>query len=510
MWLIKAMWSVFYLIKSRLRDLAGDLEKKKVFSLFILGMVDESSFVIVLYLQNFFILMPRYLGIADSDYFLLQVVYGVTSMLVILPGGWLADRFSNKKLIAISLFLTTFSGLWLSLVSSPWVGVVSGKFIPLLEMGNKARWNQYIFIYILWGISTSGLLWSSLWKLVSLQGNKEQQGKVNGLQSMFNGISGALITMLAYFLYFAVAKLITHRWAFTFFIFFLSLVPSIAALLLCWRVKEKEGFVIKKSFSFEQFFFCFRDYRFWLLSVLATSIYVFKISFGFFNFYLGNGLLISALFILVLGIMRTYLFRFLTAPFVGKWSDRSKSYILFICSLLLLVIIFSLVVVFIPGFNPVVFDDLAKSKEYWRYHPTKLLFTQIFTVVIYLIIGIVTWCIVTLRWTPITELGTPDHLYGTSVGFVSVMTVSANIWLFLVAKFIQLHHQAQVVDENGVEAIVPTIFGSQLLIMVVALIGMIGFVCGLILYLKSGKHLSKEVKKVSVPLGKLTQIGEKS
>jgi nitrate/nitrite transporter NarK len=83
-------------------------------------------------------------GLTNTELGSAQAVYGVTAMLAYFPGGPLADRFSARRLLCISLVLTTLGGLYMasfpglrgSMVVWGWGGrAEQGRAFGLLDGG---------------------------------------------------------------------------------------------------------------------------------------------------------------------------------------------------------------------------------------------------------------------------------------------------------------------------------------------------------------------------------------
>jgi len=79
-------------------------------------------------------------------------IYGVTAMICYFPSGVIADRFSARKLMSISLFATALGGVW------------------MVTIPNKI---ELSLIYGFWGITTILLFWSAM-----LRATREWGGKL--------------------------------------------------------------------------------------------------------------------------------------------------------------------------------------------------------------------------------------------------------------------------------------------------------------------------------------------
>lgn len=102
-------------------------------------------------------------------------VYGVFAMLAYFPGGALADRFSARSLLTLSLVATAAGGLYMA--SYPGV---TGMAV----------------LYGYWGITTILLFWSALIRATREWGGNRAQGAAFGILEGGRGIIAALIGTL--------------------------------------------------------------------------------------------------------------------------------------------------------------------------------------------------------------------------------------------------------------------------------------------------------------------------
>tara|TARA_A100001011_G_C14304107_1_gene842230 strand:- start:907 stop:2016 length:1110 start_codon:yes stop_codon:yes gene_type:complete len=105
--------------------------------------------------------------------------YGITALICYFPGGFIADRFNTRKLLSISLILTSLGGLML-------------LFYP----------NFYFlcFIYGYWGITSILFCWSALIKATKIVG-KNRQGLSFGALEGGRGLIAAILSSIAVIIY---------------------------------------------------------------------------------------------------------------------------------------------------------------------------------------------------------------------------------------------------------------------------------------------------------------------
>ena len=111
--------------------------------------------------------MREALGVSHTQMGLMQAVNGVAATLGYIPGGWLADRYSPRKLLAISLIATGLSGFYFSTFPSYVGGLI---------------------LYGFWGVSTLILFWAPFIKATRSLGSASEQGTLFGFWERGRGV----------------------------------------------------------------------------------------------------------------------------------------------------------------------------------------------------------------------------------------------------------------------------------------------------------------------------------
>lgn len=106
----------------------------------------------------------------------LFAVYGVTAMLSYFPGGAIADRFSARTLLTVSLMATALGGVYMA------------TFPGALQMG---------LLYGYWGITTIFLFWGALIRGTREWGGQSAQGAAFGILESGRGLVAAIFAALA-------------------------------------------------------------------------------------------------------------------------------------------------------------------------------------------------------------------------------------------------------------------------------------------------------------------------
>ena len=110
------------------------------------------------------------LGVSNTEMGVLFSAFGITSLIVYFPGGWLADRVSPRKLMTSSLVATGLGGFWFAT-------------FPAYEI--------VVAIHIFWGITITLLFWGAMIRVTRNWAPADQQGKAFGLLESFRGVGEA-------------------------------------------------------------------------------------------------------------------------------------------------------------------------------------------------------------------------------------------------------------------------------------------------------------------------------
>ncbi|MCA9072264.1 MAG: MFS transporter [Planctomycetaceae bacterium] len=109
-----------------------------------------------------------------------KATYGILQMLSFIPGGLLADRFSARRLLSVSLVVTSLGGIYYATIPS----------LPGLCV-----------LFAFFGITNEMLLWSALIRATREWGGEHRQGEAYGLLDGGRGLLGALMVTVAVLLF---------------------------------------------------------------------------------------------------------------------------------------------------------------------------------------------------------------------------------------------------------------------------------------------------------------------
>ena len=150
---------------------------KRIVQMMVLITAGEMIYSLPFHTARFF--RPTFLDVFEfsnthlGDMF---AVYGTTAMLSYFPGGVIADRYSARKLLTISLVMTAIGGLYMATIPS-------GVSMALL--------------YGYFGITSVLLFWAAVVKATREWGGNLSQGKAFGILDGGRGLVAAGFAVFA-------------------------------------------------------------------------------------------------------------------------------------------------------------------------------------------------------------------------------------------------------------------------------------------------------------------------
>lgn len=183
-----------------------------------------------------------------------------------IPSGILSDRFSAKKLLAMSLFFTGLGGLWFAQIPS---------------------YEFVMAIFAIWGFFSVFTFWSAHMKIVKLLATEKEQGTFFGILDGGRGVVEALLASLALFIFSGILgsslELLDKRAALIAVIYMYSAVLIVTAVLVWFFVQDdkkvlaldadKKEAVKSPAFKFSELGDLFKNKKVYLLGFIIFMGY---------------------------------------------------------------------------------------------------------------------------------------------------------------------------------------------------------------------------------------------
>jgi nitrate/nitrite transporter NarK len=337
--------------------------------------------------------------ISDLEIGEAQALYGISALISYFFGGFIADKWEARKLLSISLIITSIGGV--IMVSIP--SIITFKIL-----------------YGLWGISTIFLFWAALIKATRQWGDENNQGVSFGLLDGGRGLFAATIALfgasiLSYF-FPEEAAVVTYADKKITLQYILGAITGVVFLisLFVWFSLSNEEFKVSKenNFSFKQALDLFKKRKIIFYSLLIMSAYsAYKIT-GVFGIYAKDvwGFSIENATYFAVFIQFT---RPLTVVFVGWIGDKlSPSRLVLPCFIFIAI---ASILIGSGGFE----------KKYF-----------ILSFSFFVLIAIGTYSLRGLYFALIEEIKAPIQITGTLVGVISVIGFTPDIFMSLFTGYI--------------------------------------------------------------------------
>ncbi len=284
-----------------------------IYQIILLILAGESVFILPFVLPRIF--RSTYLDVFVLTNFELGTcfsVYGVIALLSYLYGGAIADKYSPRKLIAASLFLTAFGGFFISTFPS----------IQVLKL-----------VYGYWGFTTIFLFWGAMIKATRVWGGTSKQGKAFGFLEGGRGFVAATIGAIGVYIFsiilpenLANALLVERQDAFRYVILFAATLASSVGLLVYFFMKDPEELdaPVKSSVSsLVNIKKVLKIPSIWWLMFIVLSAYVgYKLT-GIFSLYAKEIMLFDEIKAAQIGTFQLYI-RPILGVAIGFIADKTK------------------------------------------------------------------------------------------------------------------------------------------------------------------------------------------
>ncbi|MDF3000304.1 MAG: putative transporter [Bacillota bacterium] len=358
------------------------------------------------------------LGLTNAEFGASMSMYGIIAMIFYLPGGWLADRFSHRKLIAFSLVGTGLGGFYLS------------------------TWPSYMGTMILfgfWGITTILTFWATMLKAVSMLGDESEQGRLFSFCEGGRGIVTSVVALSTLALFNALGGL-TENFSYILWVYStVCILVGVAAWFLMAdnKPEQKVGANVLKDIIV-----ILKMPITWILAVVIFSIYTTYTSSSYLTPYMTDVFGLSAVAAGVVATLRSHIFRPIAGGFAGTISKKVGSSIPVMQGVIAIAVICLLVMLLAPINGGLVFVISAVT----------------------VLIGFLIFMLRGLYFAPVGEVGTPVSLMGAAVGLISTIAFASDTFNFILL--------GNILDKNPGVAGYKYIFMYMIGLFVVAFIGL--------------------------------------
>ncbi len=350
--------------------------------IFVLG---AAAFYQVPYLRwTFYDGVMELSGLDNTQFALTMSIYGAAGMIMYFPGGVIADKFSSKKLIPVSLIATGVCGF--ILMSGPGYGIQLFTYIVLAAAGTLTFWTALNKAAI--GLDTSG-------------DGSRMLGLLEGGRGLFQAIFSAIFLAVFGLASNAVGGVKTVLAGYA----VLNIVFGILSFFLLEDKKAKS--TKHESLHAKDILTVLKIPAVWLLSLVIICSYSFHLGSTYMTPYFTNIIGATAVLSGALAVVRNYIAQMAGAPLGGALAAKthSSSFIVGIAFIIMTVGI--AVIAFLPADSHMMVP--------------LVIFMIIAAISIYIMRGV--------YFAIISEYGIPLRLTGTAIGVASVIGFTPDIFM---------------------------------------------------------------------------------
>lgn len=407
------------------------LPKKTVFNIIILCFGAYIIYVLPYLRWTYYDALMEASGLNNTQFGITMSVFGAVSMICYPFGGFIADKFSCKKLMGIS---TIFAGI---------IGFVFATFPGYI---------MQCILYALWGACCTLMFWSAFIKAQRLQGTSEQQGRIFGLVEGGRGILAVLVSFIGLYFF---GKLGEGLGGLRGVIIMMSSLCLVAGVLLLIFLDDSAEEKIKsdKKASLKDIGKVLKTPAVWLIAMVIVCCYCIYLGSTYLTPYFTNVIKVSVSVAAFLSIVRTYVLQFIAAPIGGFAADKVHSITKIVIACYILIVAAMMIVLTIPT-----------------------------GAVVLLIVSTVSLCfaIFAMRgiyFATVDEANIPMNIMGTAVGFISIIGFLPDVFMNTICGKLLDNYQG--------------IAGYRYIFFIMLILGIIGLAVSIILLYTQKKSVKK-------------------
>jgi len=145
---------------------------RRILTMASLVVAGEAIYTLPYLRQTFQTTMLDVMEVTNTELGWLNSMFGLLALLCYFPGGWLADKFSARKLLTVSLLATGLGGLYMATVPP---------------------YGALLAVHAFWGVSSILTFWAALIKATRSWGGPDGQGRAFGILDGGRGLVAAVL-----------------------------------------------------------------------------------------------------------------------------------------------------------------------------------------------------------------------------------------------------------------------------------------------------------------------------
>lgn len=367
----------------------GEELKKNFFVIMLVSAGGAIIYMLPYFRYDYYDAYMNMYNLSNTQIGVFGSIFGVFGFISYLFGGYVADRFSIRKIIAISL-----------------VGTGLGGFVHLMDLSFPAL----VALYAFWGFSSLFAFWPACIKAVRVLSDADGQGKAYGIFEGGRGIFAALTASSAVIVFKLGANKLGEAYGIKQLMFFYAVITTLCGILVFLFMKD-ETIRDDEHISFKDIKNVIKLPAVWIIAIVTFCNYVYTLSSFYFTPYSTTILGVSVAFGATLATSKRWI-----APFSnvggGYLGDKFGTSNLLLASFVIMII----------GVVGILALPLNPSTT------ITIMYTVLF-IISYLAYQVNS----TITWAMMEEGAVPEKYSGTAAGLISTIGYLPDVFISILA-----------------------------------------------------------------------------
>lgn len=406
---------------------------KKWLTLIILAMAGSAIYRLPYLRETYYVPLQQATGATNAQLGMLMSAYGLANFILYFPGGWAADRFSPKKLIAFSCISTGLVGFYFATLPS----------FPML-----------VLIHAVWAVTTVFTFWPVAIRIIRLLGDSKEQGKLFGLWHFGKGLTATILGFISVPIF---ARLGEGVMGLKGTIIFYSVTIIVVGILAYFIVEDEKTVEESSRIVIKDMLHVLKMPAVWLAGILIFATWSIYIGFGMVTPYLSDVFKMGVSLAAIVSSIRAYVLFAAGGLGGGFLADKLGSRIKFLLYCFVGMIIFTGVYYFMPP-NPALVGIVVVNM---------------------ILLGLFVYCAVAVFFSVIDEVNVPKQTTGTAAGLMCVVGYFPEIFCYTMV--------GKMVDNN------PGVAGYRSVFLFMIVCAAVGLISAIALLKMNNKTKDKEI-----------------
>lgn len=318
--------------------------------------------------------MMESLNLTNVQIGALMSVYSLTKTVIYIPGGILADRFDNRKMLAGSMAIQTLLTFWFAAMPS---------------------YGSLKIIYFSLAF-TNVIFWVSFVKALRIFGSEKEQGSIFGYSEGIRAVSGLLINFAALAI---LDRYVSSQQSMRNILILYGISYGIMSIAIWFLLPKEDKSSNTTATSFKDYVDALKIPGVWLVAFMVMAAYCVQVASEYTTPYLTTVFGMSSVMAGIIANVRSYGIGIFSAPIIGKISDKVSSYVKMVIILFAAEIVAAVFLLIVP--------------EGQNYLTIGIVAVLAIATVMYAMRGV--------YYATMGEAGVPIAMTGTATGIISVV-----------------------------------------------------------------------------------------